>query len=55
MCIGKSYAMMEIKIILVEMIRQFKFLHVNRDFTIENPGFALRPCGMEVRLEKRAS
>lgn len=53
MCIGKGYAMIEIKVILVEMIRQFSFINVAKDFTIENPGFALRPCGMKVRLEKR--
>lgn len=54
MCIGKNYAMMEIKILLVDMVRQFRFVDVNKEFTIENPGFALRPCGMEVKLEKRA-
>lgn len=53
MCIGKSYACMEIKIILVELIRRLKFVSVNSDFTVENPGFALRPCGMVVRVEKR--
>ncbi|KAI0117634.1 cytochrome P450 [Hypoxylon sp. NC0597] len=52
MCIGKSYAMVEIKIILVELIRRFRFFKVDKPFTIENPGFSLRPKGMEVRLEK---
>ncbi|KAI6090985.1 cytochrome P450 [Hypoxylon rubiginosum] len=52
MCIGKSFAMMEIKIILVELIRRFGFFPVDKPFTIENPGFALRPKGLEVRLER---
>ncbi|OTB04987.1 hypothetical protein M426DRAFT_145735 [Hypoxylon sp. CI-4A] len=52
MCIGKSYAMVEIKIILVELIRRFRFLGVEKPFTIENPGFALRPKGLEIRLSK---
>ncbi|KAI1084355.1 cytochrome P450 [Whalleya microplaca] len=54
MCIGKSYAMMEIKIILVGLIRRFRFLKVEKPFTIENPGFALRPNGLEVGLERIA-
>ncbi|KAI1404488.1 cytochrome P450 [Hypoxylon fuscum] len=52
MCIGKSYAMMELKIILVELVRRFRFFSVEKPFTIENPGFALRPKGLEVRLER---
>lgn len=52
MCIGKSYAMMEIKILLYEMVSHFRFLGVGKPFTIENPGFALRPCGMKIRLER---
>ncbi|KAI1413024.1 cytochrome P450 [Hypoxylon sp. FL1857] len=52
MCIGKTYAMVEIKIILVELIRRFRFFNVEKPFTIENPGFSLRPKGMEVRLER---
>ncbi|KAI0006418.1 cytochrome P450 [Xylariaceae sp. FL0662B] len=54
MCIGKNYAMVEIKIILVELIRRFRFLKVEKQFTIENPGFALRPNGLEVSLERIA-
>lgn len=52
MCIGKIYAMMEIKIILVELVQRFRFFSVDKPFTIENPGFALRPNGLEVRLER---
>jgi len=46
---------MEIKIILVELIRNFRFIGVEKPFTIKNPGFALRPNGLEVRVEKVGS
>ncbi|KAI2602773.1 cytochrome P450 [Hypoxylon sp. NC1633] len=52
MCIGKGYAMMEVKIIVVELVRRFRFFAVDKPFTIENPGFALRPNGMEVRVQR---
>ncbi|KAF4455209.1 cytochrome p450, partial [Fusarium albosuccineum] len=52
MCIGKSYAMLEIKCILIDMVPRFRFHAVGKPFTIENPGFAMRPSGLEVRVEK---
>ncbi|KAI1641311.1 cytochrome P450 [Biscogniauxia mediterranea] len=52
MCIGKSYAITEMKIMLVDLIRRFRFLKSEKPFTIENPGFALRPNGMEISLER---
>ncbi|CAJ2513250.1 Uu.00g013690.m01.CDS01 [Anthostomella pinea] len=51
-CIGKLFAMFEIKTILAEMVRNFKFVEVAKPFAIENPGFTLRPAGLEVRLER---
>lgn len=54
MCIGKSYAMLEIKVALVEMVPRFRFGAVDKPFTIENPGFAMRPNGLEVRVERIA-
>ncbi|KAH8664481.1 cytochrome P450 [Xylariales sp. PMI_506] len=50
MCIGKGFALMEIKIILVELVQRFHFVKVDKPFTIENPGFAMRPNGMQVQL-----
>lgn len=44
--------MFEIKIILAEMVRGYRFLGVDKPFTVENPSFTLRPAGMEVRMEK---
>ncbi|KAF5022630.1 hypothetical protein F66182_5306 [Fusarium sp. NRRL 66182] len=52
MCIGKSYAMLEMKCMLMQMVPRFRFHAVDKPFTIETPGFAMRPTGLEVRLEK---
>ncbi|KAI1854249.1 hypothetical protein JX266_001390 [Neoarthrinium moseri] len=51
-CIGKQFAQFEIKTILVEMVRNYRFLTVEHPFKVENPGFTLRPGGLEVRIEK---
>ncbi|KAI1106347.1 cytochrome P450 [Jackrogersella minutella] len=51
-CIGRAFAMFEIKTILAEIIRNYRFVSVDQGFTVENPGFTLRPHGLMVRLEK---
>lgn len=51
-CIGKLFSMFEIKLILAEMVRNYRFIDVEKPFTVENPGFTLRPAGMEIRMEK---
>ncbi|KAJ4394846.1 hypothetical protein N0V93_004066 [Gnomoniopsis smithogilvyi] len=51
-CIGRLFAMFEIKLFLFEMIRNFHFIDVAKPFQVENPGFTLRPAGMEIRIEK---
>lgn len=43
--------MFEIKIILAAMVRNYRFLAVDKPFKVENPSFTLRPAGMEVRME----
>ncbi|RYP39457.1 hypothetical protein DL767_002191 [Monosporascus sp. MG133] len=52
-CLGRSFAFREIKIILVEMVRNYRFLAVEGPFTVENPSLTLRPRGLRVLLEKR--
>lgn len=54
-CIGKTLAFMEMKIILAEIVRNFRILRVERPFTVQNPGFTLRPDGLEVRFERIAT
>jgi cytochrome P450 len=51
-CMGRSFAYQEIKIFLVELIRSHRFLGFQKPFVLENPSFTLRPCGLEVTLEK---
>ncbi|KAJ3564962.1 hypothetical protein NPX13_g7669 [Xylaria arbuscula] len=51
-CIGRSFALCEIKIILFEMIRNFWFVEVAKPFIIENPSLTLRPAGLKVRCRK---
>ncbi|KAI0191357.1 cytochrome P450 [Astrocystis sublimbata] len=51
-CVGRSFALCEIKIILFEMIRNFWFLEVAEPFIIENPSLTLRPAGLKVRCRQ---
>ncbi|ETS78006.1 hypothetical protein PFICI_10068 [Pestalotiopsis fici W106-1] len=51
-CIGKAFALMEIKTILIELVRNYRFLSVEKKHTVENPNLTLRPAGMEIRLER---
>ncbi|KAH8201123.1 hypothetical protein TruAng_004673 [Truncatella angustata] len=51
-CIGRQFALYEIKTILVEIIRSFEVLDDMEPFTIENPGLTLRPHGMKVRFRR---
>ncbi|RYP18748.1 hypothetical protein DL765_003770 [Monosporascus sp. GIB2] len=53
-CLGRSFAFREIKIIVVEMVRNYRFLAVEGPFTVENPSLTLRPRGLRVLLEKRS-
>ncbi|KAI1316408.1 cytochrome P450 [Xylariaceae sp. FL0255] len=52
-CIGRGFALREIKAILFEMVRAFQFLEVVEPFKIENPGLTLRPAGLRVLCRKR--
>lgn len=52
-CMGRSFALEEIKIILVEMLLGgYRFLRVDGPFTVENPSLTLRPRGLRVVLDK---
>lgn len=51
-CIGRQFALHEIKAVLFEVVRGYRFLCVEGPFTVENPALTLRPCGMKVRLER---
>ncbi|KAH8847789.1 hypothetical protein MCOR27_001908 [Pyricularia oryzae] len=58
-CIGKQYALQEVKVLLIEVISKFRLLPteelVSNDFkvNISNPGVVLRPKGgMVLRVER---
>lgn len=53
-CIGRPLALMEAKMILVEIMRKFRILRVEKGFKYENPSPVLRPNGLEVRFERIA-
>lgn len=51
-CVGRHFAMVEIKTILVEMISRYRFLRVEKPFVCENPSFTLKPTGLEISVER---
>ncbi|KAI1141284.1 cytochrome P450 [Hypoxylon sp. FL0543] len=51
-CIGRQMALMETKIILAEIVRNFRILKVEKEFKVENPSPVMRPSGLEVRFER---
>lgn len=51
-CIGRSFALAEIKIILFRTVQRFRLLNIEKDFALESPSLSLRPNGLEIRIEK---
>ncbi|KAK8096571.1 cytochrome P450 3A5 [Apiospora kogelbergensis] len=51
-CLGKQFALMEIKMFLFAMASRYRFVGVEGEFTVANPSFVLRPAMMRVRFEK---
>lgn len=51
-CIGKQFALHEIKAVLFAIVRRYEFLGVHGEFVVENPSLTLRPHGLRVRLQK---
>ncbi|KAI6081793.1 cytochrome P450 [Hypoxylon rubiginosum] len=51
-CIGRSFALLEIKTILVEMVRHYRFLYVAKPFSVGNPSLILRPTSLQVAVQK---
>ncbi|CAK7199501.1 hypothetical protein SEUCBS139899_002181 [Sporothrix eucalyptigena] len=51
-CLGKTFAWLEMKLVLVQMVPRFRFLKVEKPFEIESPGLATRPSEMMLRIEK---
>lgn len=51
-CIGKQFSMHESKAVLYELVRRFRFVGIDGEFRVENPGLTLRPSGMRVQFER---
>lgn len=51
-CVGRQFALHEVKAMLFEMVRKYRFVSVEGDFTVENPAITHRPCGLKVRYER---
>ncbi|KAK6069803.1 Cytochrome P450 709B2 [Seiridium cupressi] len=51
-CIGKAFAQLELKMMLFDIVRHYRFLGVEGSFTVENPALTLRPNGLKIRVEK---
>lgn len=54
-CIGRAFALAEIKTILFETLQRFRLLSVEKPFVLESPSLSLRPIGLEIRIKKIAS
>ena len=51
-CLGKTFALLEMKLVLVHMVPRFRFVKLEEEFEIESPGLATRPSAMKLRIEK---
>lgn len=51
-CIGKSFALLEIKTMLVELVRNFSFESVVQQPTYANPSLVLAPNGLKIKIQR---
>lgn len=51
-CIDRTFALVEIKNIVFELVQNYWFSKVDKPFVLETPSFVLRPAGMEIRIHK---
>lgn len=52
MCIGKNLAYLEMKVVLVEIMRQYRFVRVVAEPTLNSPSLLLHGHGLEVSVER---
>ncbi|KAK8033597.1 cytochrome P450 [Apiospora marii] len=52
MCIGKNLAYLEMKVVLVEIVRQYRFVRVVTEPTLHSPSLLLHGHGLEVCVER---
>lgn len=51
-CIGKSFAMLELKTIVIELVRNFSFDSVVKEPEYPNPSLVLAPRGLQVKFKR---
>lgn len=51
-CIGKNFAMLELKTIVIELVRSFEFDSVAREPRYANPALVLSPNGLQIRMQR---
>ncbi|EPE03060.1 cytochrome p450 [Ophiostoma piceae UAMH 11346] len=51
-CLVKSFAWLEMKLVLVHVVPPFRFLAIERPFEIESPSLTTRPSDTQLRFEK---
>ncbi|KAK7955917.1 uncharacterized protein PG986_005139 [Apiospora aurea] len=52
MCIGMNLAYLEMKVVLIEIMRRYRFVEVVREPRLQSPSFLLHAHGLEVRVER---
>ncbi|KAK8080878.1 cytochrome P450 [Apiospora hydei] len=52
MCIGMNLAYLEMKVVLVEIMRRYRFVEVVQEPRLQSPSFLLHANGLEVRVER---
>ncbi|KAK8052512.1 cytochrome P450 3A5 [Apiospora rasikravindrae] len=51
-CIGKKLAYLEMKVVLVELMRRYRFVEVVKQPRLQSPSFLLHAHGLEVLVER---
>lgn len=55
MCIGKNLAYLEMKVVLVEIVRQYRFVRVVTEPKLNSPSLLLHGHGTKVSVERIGS
>ncbi|PGH05276.1 hypothetical protein GX51_02997 [Blastomyces parvus] len=51
-CLGKSFAMLEVKVLVLKLVARWKFCHVSKPVVLQKIGLLLKPAnGLELKIE----
>lgn len=51
-CIGRNFAWLELKTIVLELVRNFIFQRVVQEPTYANPSLVLAPNGLKIKMQR---